>query len=417
MEPAELFRQRAAFVPGSSIAWGILRDGRATFGCTDREHEADYYPIASVTKVLTATLLAVLVRRGVVRLETRVGDLADIDLAPAVAAITLEDLATHTSGLSRLPPALRHPPDPADPYATYDRAALLSFVAAFPPGAIIDGRGTFEYSNFGAALLGTLLAIAAKRDYAELLYDEIFQPLGMNDSFLSLTAPSAPPRPIIAGMNADGVAVTTWRQDAFAPAGAGVSTPRDLIALITELLTGTSPLADALRDATVPRREQRNGRATGLAWMCDGTVRWHNGGTYGNHAMVAVDLSRYEAAVALWNAASSLDDICLHLVNAASPLAVLPEEITLSASQLERFSGTYGTPAGGLVTIAIDASQLRIDGAHGGSCRLYARSDGTFFSKQLPGNTFAFSFDESGNVAGIEQTIVGFTIVRATRRS
>src|SRR5580692_12620448 len=59
------------------------------------------FEIGSVTKTMTATLLASLVGDGVVALDDEIGRWLD---AGPNAGITLEQLATHTSGLPRLAP-------------------------------------------------------------------------------------------------------------------------------------------------------------------------------------------------------------------------------------------------------------------------------------------------------------------------
>jgi CubicO group peptidase (beta-lactamase class C family) len=74
------------------------------------------FEIGSVTKVFTALLLAIAVQRGEARLDDPVSEhLPDGSRVPrrGDGEITLLDLATHTSGLPRLPPgllwrALRH---------------------------------------------------------------------------------------------------------------------------------------------------------------------------------------------------------------------------------------------------------------------------------------------------------------------
>lgn len=88
------------------------------------------FEIGSVTKVLTGLLLAELANRGVVHLD----DPIDAHLPAAVASppseggpITLRHLATHTSGLPRLPTNLM-PADLADPYAGYDVDRLYAFL-------------------------------------------------------------------------------------------------------------------------------------------------------------------------------------------------------------------------------------------------------------------------------------------------
>lgn len=91
--------------------------------------------IGSVTKVLTATLLAQMAAAGDVRLADRVPDLlpAGTTLAAGVERITLEHLASHRSGLPRLPPGVmgrgvfRHAH--VDPYAGIDADRLIGSLA------------------------------------------------------------------------------------------------------------------------------------------------------------------------------------------------------------------------------------------------------------------------------------------------
>jgi CubicO group peptidase (beta-lactamase class C family) len=86
--------------------------------------------VGSVTKVFTALLLAIAVERGEADLDDPVADhLPDGTRVPRrdAAAITLGHLATHTSGLPRLPPGftwhgLRHRDDP---YADLSPADVL----------------------------------------------------------------------------------------------------------------------------------------------------------------------------------------------------------------------------------------------------------------------------------------------------
>jgi CubicO group peptidase (beta-lactamase class C family) len=410
-DPEALFGERAAFVPGSTIAWGVLDGGDAITGSTDVLRDPIHYQIGSVTKLFTGSLLALLVREGVVGLDTRIGELIDIDLAEAVAAITLLELATHTAGLPRLPPAM-HAPNVNDPYATFDRDALFGFLAQQQNGAIVDGRGSFAYSNFGASVLGELLSIATGRTFAELLDDEIFVPLGMRDSYVAGIDPAIE---LPGGSDADGEPVPPWRFDAFAPCGGVVSTARDLLTFARALCEGMSPLCDVLREATVPHSMLRHGPGVGLCWMCEDDLRWHNGQTFGHHAMVAIDLATPRAAIALWNAAVSLDDLCFHLVRPSREVLALPVELQLDREELARYAGSYDKEGfGGSFTIVADARGLVVeDGTL--RFRLYPQSAERFFAKQIPGVTFTFELDAAGEAVGIEQTKIGIPVMRAKR--
>jgi D-alanyl-D-alanine-carboxypeptidase/D-alanyl-D-alanine-endopeptidase len=106
------------------------------------------FEIGSVTKTMTATLLAMLAGEGAFNLEDPVGRWLD---AGQNADITLGELATHTSGLPR--DAVDKPTASPNPYRdlTAERAEeSLRAVTRKPE----DGR---VYSSFGYQLLGLVL--------------------------------------------------------------------------------------------------------------------------------------------------------------------------------------------------------------------------------------------------------------------
>src|SRR5271157_808540 len=104
------------------------------------------FEIGSVTKVFTSLLLADMAKRGEVALDDPVAKY----LPPTVKmperdgrSITLVDLATHTSGLPRMPTNFS-PKDPANPYADYSVEQLYQFLSAYQLTRDIGSQ--FEYS-------------------------------------------------------------------------------------------------------------------------------------------------------------------------------------------------------------------------------------------------------------------------------
>ncbi len=169
-----LIDQRIAGRSGEGIAIGVTGTSghrvtaRGPVGAATFDGNT-LFEIGSMSKVFTSLLLADMVQRGEVALD----DPAEKYL-PAGATmpmrdgrkITLEDLATHRSGLPRLPDNLSFR-DPTNPYADYSEANLLDFLGRYQ--LTRDIGSTYEYSNLGVGLLGYLLARRAGTDYETLL--------------------------------------------------------------------------------------------------------------------------------------------------------------------------------------------------------------------------------------------------------
>jgi CubicO group peptidase (beta-lactamase class C family) len=76
----------------------------------------------------------------------------------------------------------------ATPVDDYVRLAVQMRLE-FEPGA------EYEYSNFGYRVLAALIARVTGRDYADFMEQEVFRPLGMNDSGVArVTRPSSESR-------------------------------------------------------------------------------------------------------------------------------------------------------------------------------------------------------------------------------
>jgi CubicO group peptidase (beta-lactamase class C family) len=232
-----------------------------------------------------------------------------------VAGVTLEELASHRSGLPRLPSRKR---DRVKIYSavlrhrnryTADLTALLAQAAA----ATIVDRGSFSYSNLGTALLGQALAAHAEVSYPKLLDCQLFDRLGMASSVAPLSADdlatNAPTE-----WSASGKREQAWTMNAYAPAGGVRSTPEDMTRYARALLDRKVPGLSALE----PRWDAGNGRRVGYAWLTDridGTdVTWHNGATGGFSSMLALDRRHAAAVVILANPVAALDEIALNVL-------------------------------------------------------------------------------------------------------
>lgn len=301
---------RAVFAAGVTRRGGAPVDGRTLF------------EIGSVSKPVTALLLADAVLRGEVRLDQPVAELlpegARITSHPD-GPVTLEALATHRSGLPRLPDDLE-PVSGDDPYAEYDERRLLEFLASHRPRRAPGRR--YEYSNLGYGLLGWLLARGAGAgDWGTLVLERIAAPLGMEGTVVA--APVAAPLlddHVATGHDATMRPVPFWRFDALAGAGALRSTAEDMLRfLAAQLHVDGAPLGPAAAMTHEPRAKAGLGTRIGLGWHImerDGrTIHWHDGGTGGFSSFAAFDRARGTAVIVLANAAVDVDDLGLEIMN------------------------------------------------------------------------------------------------------
>jgi serine-type D-Ala-D-Ala carboxypeptidase/endopeptidase len=270
-----------------SLAYAVVREGVVELGGFGGADPQTIFEIGSVTKVFTALLLADMAERGQVRLD----DLAAGYLpGGGTGPVRLADLATHTSGLPRLPPGLRWSAlaSPKDPYARYpaarfERAARRSLGHATVPNP-------YAYSNYGYGVLGYLLGQAAGSPYEVLVMERICGPLGLADTTFDVPAAA---RIRKAQGHARGRAVPDWHLGSLAAAGGLHSTAADMAALLRACLApAATPLDGAIRAAVQPRVAIPSGQI-GLAWhharRPGSTIIWHNGMTGGFSAMIAFD--------------------------------------------------------------------------------------------------------------------------------
>ncbi len=294
-----------------------------------RELDGDtVFEIGSITKVFTAILLADLVGEGDVALETPVQRLLGPDVTVPTrngAEISLLHLATHSSGLPRLPSNLQ-PSNAANPYADYTVAQLHEFLSSYELER--DIGETVEYSNLGAGLLGHALALKEGTDYGTLVSTRLLEPLGMSDTSISLT-PSQQER-LAAGHSVQLRPVANWDLPTLAGAGALRSTVNDMLTFVeANLGLGESPLQAAMAVTHAPQRDfPAPNMQIGLGWITrrghGRELHWHNGGTGGYRSFLGFDLESQTGVVVLSNSGDGVDDLGFHLLDSRYGLVVPP---------------------------------------------------------------------------------------------
>jgi CubicO group peptidase (beta-lactamase class C family) len=225
------------------------------------------FPICSISKPVTATLIMMLVEEGLLELNAPVRR-----YLPAFGhdTITLRHLLTHTSGLANYNAGerfLRHEGRLALP-AAERLAFLLALPAEFAPGQ------RYAYCNTGYVLLGFIVEAVTARRFHEVLRERVFAPCGMEQSLLLDDHTIIPKRASGYELGERGLR-NAWHQAVSWRGGAGgiASTVGDLVrwmrALDAGRLIGAASRAEMLRPVVL------NDGATfdyGLGW---GTGVYH----------------------------------------------------------------------------------------------------------------------------------------------
>ena len=291
------------------VVIGVLEGETSTFGQAGTLKkdgppvDADtLFEIGSITKTFTGLLLADAVLKGKATLEDSIAKHLPADLLTTdspLRSVTLLDLATHTSGLPRLPANLDKGADPNDPYAHYSVEKLYEYLRLFKE-ADFEKRGELSYSNLGVGLLGHLLERIAGKPYEELIAETIFTPLGMKSSFIQCKPGVFPADQLerFATGHSGGKPVAHWHLNAFCGAGAIVSSARDMLAYAGAYWSPQTPesLKQAMAFAIKPQR-----KGMGLGWFIGGDGLNHDGGTGGFRSELRVNPEKKTASLKFMN--------------------------------------------------------------------------------------------------------------------
>jgi CubicO group peptidase (beta-lactamase class C family) len=275
-----------AFAGVAVAVTAVAADG-AAFARSAGLPEDARFEIGSITKTMTAALLASLAGDGVVALDDEIGRWLD---AGPHAGITLEQLATHTSGLPRIAP--NQPAEETNPYRDFTARHAEEGLRA----ATRTPDAGYVYSNFGYQLLGLVLERASGHRYQRLLAERLLGPLGMTCTGVGAAGGGTRMTGHAAGKPAG-----HWEPAIPGPGGVE-ATVGDLARYLSAgLAPPAGPLGAAIRLCQQPRARMDGGNEIGLAWIIAGGLLFSNGGTGGFSACVAIDQAAGRAVGALVN--------------------------------------------------------------------------------------------------------------------
>jgi len=310
-----VFSYMQHFPNGSEMSIALLVGDSTTFIGIKRQNDSvisvenrtDIFEIGSVTKTVTATILAKLAYEGAVDLNAPIKTFLPITLKQSSLngkEVTLLHLANHTSGLPKEPDNVSTDwAMPGSPYQTYDQTKLYDYLSKRIVLQSTPGEKR-EYSNLGGGLLGHLLTLAAKKSFEQLLYETICTPLSLQNTFVTID--SARRRILVPGRDPFGRIVPNWELNVLVGGGGVKSSAEDMAKYLRAHLTDTTYFA--LTQRPTIQYTEHNTAGLGWAWYAHEDMKFVDatGGTGGYSCCVIFERTTQTGIVLLTNVSAFL---------------------------------------------------------------------------------------------------------------
>ena len=239
--------------PGTGLAW-CGSAGRLAHGKSRAFRPDDAFRVASVTKIVTATVTVKLAHEGRLVLDAPLADQLDPQLfdrwrtLEALPRTTPRQLLAHTSGLPNyfseeaLSPWFRQTPNrarrPVD---------LVDLAARQGPPRFLPGEG-FSYSDTGYVIAGILVEQVTGRPLHQVYRELVFDPLEMDTTWLEGYEPARTPE--VAHHYSGDLDWTTISPTIDWAGGGLVTTAPDLARFVRGLWSGRIVDSHALAEMT-----------------------------------------------------------------------------------------------------------------------------------------------------------------------
>ncbi len=429
MDIQQLLENQVKESEGSGAAIGFIDNGRIryyTYGTKAIDNSSPItqdtlFEIGSMTKVFTTIALMDMVNEGLVSLDDPIEKYLPQQKVPQKdgVKITLRHLATHTSGLPRLPANMQMK-NPANPYADYTTEQLYACLSAVDlskkPGE------SCEYSNLGMGLLGHILELIDHKSYEQIIRDRILVKLGMDHTTITLT-------PELQKQLASGHAmfkvVENWDFPTLAGAGALRSTIKDMTQFLAANMDFVAtPLRGAI-EASHAEQFTNDTVTVGFGWHLiksnNGQIIWHNGGTGGYRSFLGFNMQTKRGVVILSNALNGVDSLGLHILdpkNYKLPAVPIYDAAFMRHEYLQKFVGNFehampNNPTSTLEIVLIKGSLFAAFG-QAGSMRLIPFKENSFKVNGAPDEYMInFILDAAGNVVEVHLLEPGNVINKA----
>ena len=284
------------------ITVGIIQNGEVSYNVYGKdgatiEQKEHIYEIGSITKTVTATMIYKAIEEKKLSLNDQIDKyltLPQKDYYP-----TVKRLLTHTSGYSSHyfeSEMIGNFFAGRNDFYGISKEKLTGRIGEID---LKDKDYDYEYSNFGYAVLGSLLSEIYGKEYTKLVNTFMQEELGLKNTRIS-------------DRQGDLGNYWDWQEnDAYLPAGGLTSTIGDMLAYAAlQLNSAPSYLTDTHHklsniSGNTDKNEKMNIHVDymGAAWVGDNAngVIWHNGGTGNYNCYIGFDKKNQIAVVILSN--------------------------------------------------------------------------------------------------------------------
>jgi serine-type D-Ala-D-Ala carboxypeptidase/endopeptidase len=393
--------------------------------CADAKSERPFdertaFEIGSVSKTMTAALLAEFIGRGEIALDDPVAKLLPPGtIVPSFSGhqISIGNIVTNTSGLPSFPWPITNL---KNPYARLTETDLLGTLAATQltraPGS------QWEYSNFAVMVLSYALAKRSGTDFETLLRERLLSPLGMSDTYIAKRPANVR---VAQGHLSNGMPAGPWdfHVDMAGVGGVRATLPDMVRYLEGQLGTRASQIAPALA-RTQQQVASVGGHAMGMTWeilsaanIANGhTIIMHPGGTGGYSSFVAFDRAAQRAVVLLSDTAltdlGGLRALGLHLLDPSLPAGAPRTVASADVKLIDALAGRYRLQNGLGVDLRHKGNALTIQADGQPEFEMGYDSAGDFYPLQIDGllrpqrkadGTYTFAWFQLGGVLQAER--------------
>lgn len=251
------------------------------YGYSSGEWNVPFH-IASIGKVFTASLMMMLTERNGVLLQdpllkyftgNELEGLFVFEGKDHAKDVTLEQLLAHTSGIGDYFEDSVQIGAPmtkliiSEPDKNWMPSELIDFTRERQQAVGMPGQ-VFHYSDTGYILLGLLIEKVTGKPFHQNLHELIFQPFGMDDSYLLYYSVPSNPQKAIQDIWLNGSKVTANQSLSADWAGGGIiSTPKDLLAFYKGFRAGALFSKEKIRIMENVRHKFRRGIYYGTGMM------------------------------------------------------------------------------------------------------------------------------------------------------